>query len=316
MIHHFINLEDYSLEVLKSLLSAAHDIKRNRAKYEAAAPLKNKNIALIFEKPSTRTRVSFEVGIRQLGGNPVVLSSSELQLGRGETVADTARVMSRYVDMVMIRCFEHATLDEFAKYGTIPVINGLSNYSHPCQIMADIMTYGEHRGSITGKNIAWVGDCNNVLTSWIEAASIFKFHLRIACPKSLSPDAALLAKAKAKGADIFVTDRKEEAVTDADCVMTDTWISMGETNKEQRLKLLQDYRVTDALMERAKPDAVFMHCLPAHRGKEVTDEVIDGPQSIVWDEAENRLHVQKAIMLWCMGSLGAITADALDLDDF
>lgn len=314
--HHFIDLDQYSLEVLKSLFSAAHDIKHNRAKYEKHAPLKGKNIALIFEKPSTRTRVSFEAGIHQLGGNVITLSSNDLQLGRGETVADTARALSRYVDMVMIRCFEHKTLEEFAQFGTIPVINGLSNFSHPCQIMADIMTYGEHRGSISGKTVAWVGDCNNVLTSWIQAAGIFKFRIQIACPNGMCPDAKVVEKAKALGGQVIVTDKPEQAVIGADCVVTDTWISMGETNKEERLKMLKNYRVDEALMAKANSDAVFMHCLPAHRDKEVTTGVIDGPQSIVWDEAENRLHVQKAIMLWCMGVLGSTTADALDLDDF
>ena len=315
-IHHFLDLDQYDAETLTSLLSAAHDIKHNRQKYEDMAPLKGKNIGLIFEKPSTRTRVSFEVGIRQLGGNVITLLRDDIQLGRGETVADTARVLSRYVDMVMIRCHEHETLVEMAQCGTIPVINGLSNFSHPCQIMADIMTYGEHRGKIEGKTVAWVGDCNNVLNSWMQAAGIFKFKMQIASPAHLLPPADVMARMRKLGAEIMLTEKPAEAVKNADCVVTDTWVSMGETNKEMRTKLLRDYTVNEALMAGANPDAVFMHCLPAHRDEEVTAGVIDGPQSIVWDEAENRLHVQKAIMLWCMGKLGEHMADDLDLDNF
>jgi len=297
----FLDLDDCSPEMLNTLLKTASEIKKNPSLYNDK--LLGKTVALIFEKPSTRTRVSFEVGVRQLGGNVITLLRNDLQLGRGETVADTARVISRYVDMVMIRCYEHETLIEMAECGTIPVINGLSNYSHPCQIMADILTYQEHRGSIAGKKVAWVGDCNNVLTSWMQASGMFKFQMHVASPSKLLPPADVMEEVRALGANVTLGENAEEAVRDADCVVTDTWVSMGETNKEMRMKLLRDYTVNEALMNKAKPDALFMHCLPAHRDEEVTAEVIDGPQSVVWDEAENRLHAQKAIMLWCMGLL-------------
>lgn len=297
----FLDLDDCSPDMLNTLLKTASEIKKNPSLYNDK--LLGKTVALIFEKPSTRTRVSFEVGVRQLGGNVITLLRNDLQLGRGETVADTARVISRYVDMVMIRCYEHETLIEMAECGTIPVINGLSNYSHPCQIMADLMTYQEHRGSIAGKKVAWVGDCNNVLTSWMQASGMFKFEMHVASPVKLLPPADVMEEVRALGANVTLGENPEEAVKDADCVVTDTWVSMGETNKEMRMKLLRDYTVNAALMKHAKPDALFMHCLPAHRDEEVTAEVIDGPQSVVWDEAENRLHAQKAIMLWCMGIL-------------
>lgn len=297
----FLDLDDCSPDMLNTLLKTASEIKKNPSLYNDK--LLGKTVALIFEKPSTRTRVSFEVGVRQLGGNVITLLRNDLQLGRGETVADTARVISRYVDMVMIRCYEHETLIEMAECGTIPVINGLSNYSHPCQIMADLMTYQEHRGSIAGKKVAWVGDCNNVLTSWMQASGMFKFQMHVASPVKLLPPADVMEEVRALGANVTLGENPEEAVKDADCVVTDTWVSMGETNKEMRMKLLRDYTVNAALMKHAKPDALFMHCLPAHRDEEVTAEVIDGPQSVVWDEAENRLHAQKAIMLWCMGIL-------------
>ena len=297
--HHFLDLDDLKPEMLKKLLVVAGDIKKNPSNY--ADKIKGKTVALIFEKPSTRTRVSFEVGVRQLGGNVITLLRNDLQLGRGETVADTARVISRYVDMVMIRCYEHETLIEMSECGTIPVINGLSNYSHPCQIMADLLTYQEHRGDIAGKKVAWVGDCNNVLTSWMQASGLFKFKMHIASPSKLCPPADVMEEVRALGADITLSENADEAVKNADLVVTDTWVSMGETNKEMRMKLLRDYTVNDALMAKAKPDALFMHCLPAHRDEEVSASVIDGPQSVVWDEAENRLHVQKAIMLYFFG---------------
>ena len=298
---HFLDLDDYNSSVIKRLLVAAADIKKNPGKY--AEKIKCKTVALIFEKPSTRTRVSFEVGVRQLGGSVITLLRNDLQLGRGETVADTARVLSRYIDMVMIRCYEHETLIEMSECGSIPVINGLSNYSHPCQIMADLLTYQEHRGDIAGKKIAWVGDCNNVLNSWMQAAGILKFKMHIASPNKLLPPADIMDDMRKLGADITLGEDASEAVKGADLVITDTWVSMGETNKEMRMKLLRDYTVNDALMKKAKPDALFMHCLPAHRDEEVSASVIDGPQSVVWDEAENRLHVQKAIMLFCLGLL-------------
>jgi ornithine carbamoyltransferase len=268
----------------------------------AHKPLAGKTIALIFEKPSTRTRVSFEVAIRQLGGDVITLSSRDMQIGRGETIADTARVLSRYVDAVMIRTDAAAKLHEFAAAATVPVINGLTELSHPCQIMADILTFEEHRGSIAGQPIAWVGDGNNVATSFIEAAARFAFPLRLACPEGYLPKPDVLAWAKAEGADITVTQNPITAVTGAACVVTDTWLSMADSEDEStaRMAALSPYQVTPGLMSHARADAIFMHCLPAHRGEEVAADVIDGPQSVIFDEAENRLHAQKAILSWCL----------------
>jgi ornithine carbamoyltransferase len=254
---------------------------------------------MIFEKPSTRTRVSFEAGMQQLGGNVIVLTQNDTQLGRGETIADTARVLSRYVDVIMIRTSDPAKLHELAENATVPVINGLTDHSHPCQVMADLMTFEEHRGPVEGKIFAWSGDGNNVANSWVQAAAQFGFTLRIACPKDLAPLAQTVAWARQKGADLQITENPEEAADGADCVMTDTWVSMGHQARD-RHNLLAPFQVNRKLMARAKPSAVFMHCLPAHRGEEVTADVIDGPQSIVWDEAENRLHVQKGILAWCL----------------
>jgi len=264
--------------------------------------LAGKMLAVIFEKPSTRTRVSFEVGIRQLGGEPVVLESAGSQLGRGETVGDTARVLSRYVDAIMIRTTSEANLLEMAEHASVPVINGLTDRTHPCQLMADVMTFEEHRGPIAGKVVVWSGDGNNMASSWIHAAVRFGFELRLACPEQLSPPAEVLAWAKAEGGNIVVTSAVEEAVAGADCVVTDTWVSMGDEDGDSpnRHNLLRPYQVDDRLMALAKPEAIFMHCLPAHRGHEVTASVIDGPQSVVWDEAENRLHAQKGILYWCL----------------
>ncbi len=254
---------------------------------------------MIFEKPSTRTRVSFEVGMQQLGGNVVILQSSELQWGRGETVADTARVLSRYVDGIMIRTFGHETLKELAAHASVPVINGLTDRTHPCQLMADVLTFEEHMGPIAGKTIAWSGDGNNMASSWIHAAAKFDFTLNIACPEHLSPPAEILEWARQAGAKVNVSSDPRIAVRDADCVTTDTWISMGD-DEQDRHNLLAPFRVDADLMSQAKPNACFMHCLPVHRGEEVTAEVIDGPQSVVWDEAENRLHAQKAVLKWCL----------------
>jgi ornithine carbamoyltransferase len=265
----------------------------------AEKPLDGKVLALIFEKPSTRTRVSFESGMKRLGGDVVVLNGSDLQLGRGESVADTARVLSRYVDCIMIRTFSEATLHELAENATVPVINGLTDQSHPCQLMADIMAFEEHRGPIKDKVIAWSGDGNNMAVSWIQAAVQFDFVLRIACPQELMPPQEVLAWARAKGGRIEVTQDPAAAAAAADAVVTDTWVSMGDDDSN-RHNLLAPYRVDQALMDHAKPEAVFLHCLPAHRGEEVTAEVIDGPQSIVFDEAENRLHSQMAILSWCL----------------
>jgi ornithine carbamoyltransferase len=258
-------------------------------------------LAMIFEKPSTRTRVSFEVGMRQLGGGTIILNTADSQLGRGETIADTARVLSRYVDAIMIRTNQRQKLEDLARYATVPVINGLTDSSHPCQIMADVMTLQEKKGPVANTVVAWSGDGNNVAASWIHAAVRFGFELRLACPEQLPPPQAALDWAQREGGRVRVTTNPEEAVAGADCVVTDTWVSMGVEASVNRHNLLAPYRVDERLMAAAKPDAIFMHCLPVHRGEEVTAGVIDGPQSVVWDEAENRLHVQKGILAWCLG---------------
>jgi ornithine carbamoyltransferase len=255
---------------------------------------------MIFDKPSTRTRVSFDVAMRQLGGEAITLTGQEMQLGRGETIADTARVLSRYVDAIMIRTLDHDTLTELARYATVPVINGLTRRSHPCQALADVMTFEERRGPISGKTVAWTGDSNNVLASWMQAAERFEFRLRVATPPELAPKKWLLDWMKSSSAKIELGSDPEEAVKGCDCIVTDTWVSMGDKDGQRRHNLLKRYQVNARLMSRAKPDAIFMHCLPAHRGDEVTDEVIDGPQSVVFDEAENRLHAQKGILAWCL----------------
>ena len=273
-----------------------------QARGVSSRPLAGKTLALIFEKPSTRTRVSFEVGMRQLGGDVIVLSGAEMQLGRGETAADTARVMSRYVDAIMLRTARTSKLRELAEFATIPVINGLTDTSHPCQLMADVLTFEEHRGPIAGQLIAWCGDGNNVARSWIEAAVRFGFTLRLATPDSLRPPDELVAWARAQGGTIELTGDPAAAVKDARCVVTDAWVSMSDDPGTHRHNLLAPYRVTEALMDKAAQDAIFMHCLPAHRGEEVTEEVIDGPRSVVFDEAENRLHAQKGILAWVLGA--------------
>ncbi len=263
-------------------------------------PLTGKTLAMIFEKHSTRTRVSFEVAMKQLGGDAVMLTHSDSQMGRGEPIKDTARVLSRYVDAIMIRTTEQSKLEELARYSSVPVINGLTDQSHPCQIMADVMTLEEYKGDLAAQIVAWTGDGNNVATSWIHAAARFGFELRLACPEEYQPAPSILAWAAGEGARVFVTTDPVEAVSGASCVVTDTWVSMGVEASVTRNALLQPYRVDEALMERAAADAIFMHCLPAKRGEEVTGEVIDGPQSVVWDEAENRLHAQKGILVWCL----------------
>ncbi len=295
---HFLDLDRLDAETLRRILEKGSAFKHGEG---APAPLAGRTLALIFEKPSSRTRVSFEVAMRQLGGDVVVLNESDSQLGRGETVADTARVLSRYVDAVMIRTDAHDKLEELAAHASVPVINGLTDDSHPCQIMADIMTFEEHLGAIEGRTIAWCGEGNNVARSWIHAAQRFSFALRLACPSALSPPADVLEWAAAEGAAVTLTDDPAQAVAGADCVVTDTWVSMGQADADQRRCMLEPYRVDAALMEMAKDDALFMHCLPAHRGDEVADAVIDGPHSVVWDEAENRLHAQKGILAWCLG---------------
>ncbi len=299
---HFLDLTEMPVEELRNMLALSSRMKKTLKSNEPAKkPLEGKVLAMIFDKPSTRTRVSFDVGMRQLGGEAIMLTGTEMQLGRGETIADTARVLSRYVDAIMIRILSHEALLELAAHATVPVINGLTRRSHPCQVMADVMTFEEHRGSIEGRTVAWTGDDNNVLASWAHAAERFKFRLNVATPPQLSPGKPMKDFIRATKADIHLGHDPDVAVKNADCVITDTWVSMGDKDGEHRHNLLKPYQVNSKLMSLAKPEAIFMHCLPAHRGEEVTDEVIDGPQSVVFDEAENRLHAQKGILAWCFG---------------
>ena len=298
---HFLDLIEIPVNELRGMIEQSRAMKRVKRDGGAAdRPLAGKTLAMIFDKPSTRTRVSFDVAMRQLGGDVVMLTGQEMQLGRGETIADTARVLSRYVDAIMIRILNHESLIELASHATVPVINGLTRLSHPCQVMADVMTFEEHKGPIKGHTVAWTGDANNVLSSWMHAAKSFDFRLKVATPPELKPDGKIVAWAKLSGAAIEIGQDPEEAVTAADCVVTDTWVSMGDKDGERRHNVLKPYQVNARLMARANPGAIFMHCLPAHRGDEVTDEVIDGPQSVVFDEAENRLHAQKGILAWCL----------------
>ncbi len=297
---HFLDLHDFDAATLRQMLDGGRGFKRRPA--AGRGLLDGKTLALVFEKPSTRTRVSFELAMRQLGGEVVHLSASELQLGRGETVADTARVLSRYVDAIMLRTDNVARLREMAGAATVPVINGLTNMSHPCQLMADMMTFEEHRGPIAGQVVAWVGDGNNVACSWIEAAARFGFTLRIATPDGLRPPERLVEWARGQGARIELSDDPAAAVAGARCVVTDAWVSMSDDPASNRHNLLAPYAVTEALMARAAADAIFMHCLPAHRGEEVSAAVIDGPQSVVFDGAENRLHAQKGILAWSLAA--------------
>ena len=299
-VRHFLDLHDFDSATLRKILDVAVGFKR--AGGATSRPLAGKTLALIFEKPSTRTRVSFEVGMRQLGGEVVILSGKDSQLERGESVADTARVLSRYVDAIMLRTDKASKLQEMAEYATVPVINGLTEASHPCQLMADVMTFEEHLGPIVGQVVAWCGDGNNVARSWIEAAVRFGFTLRLATPEGLSPPADLVAWARAQGGTIELTNDPAVAVAGARCVVADTWVSMSDDPNESRHNMLAPYRVTSRLMSQAAPDALFMHCLPAHRGEEVDADVIDGPQSVVFDEAENRLHAQKGVLAWVMGA--------------
>ena len=293
---HFLDIDQFDSAELRGILDVGIAYKNGRRD----RPLVGKNLAMIFEKPSTRTRVSFEVAMRQLGGDAIYLNTADSQLGRGETIADTARVLSRYVDVIMIRTNRPQKLDELAQYATVPVINGLTDASHPCQIMADVMTLQEKKGPLIGRIVAWSGDGNNVAASWIHAGVRFGFELRLACPEALSPRPGLLDWARREGGRVTLTTEPREAVAGADCVVTDTWVSMGDQAGNRR-NLLVPYRVDEVLMAHAKPDAIFMHCLPVKRGEEVTAGVVDGPQSVVWDEAENRLHAQKGILTWCLG---------------
>jgi len=301
-LRHFLDLTEIPVAELRGMIETSRAMKdrQKRDRANAAKPLAGKTLAMIFDKPSTRTRVSFDVAMRQLGGDVVMLTGQEMQLGRGETIADTARVLSRYVDAIMIRILNHEALIELAQHATVPVINGLTRLSHPCQVMADVMTFEEKKGSIRGHTVAWTGDANNVLSSWIHAAKSFDFRLQVATPPELKLERKIAAWARQSGAAIEFGHDPEAAVADADCVVTDTWVSMGDKDGESRHNLLKPYQVNARLMAQAKPDAIFMHCLPAHRGDEVTDDVIDGPQSVVFDEAENRLHAQKGILAWCL----------------
>jgi ornithine carbamoyltransferase len=301
---HFLDLSDFSGSDLRGLLDRSAALKSRRRKGEPPAdrPLAGKILAMVFDKPSTRTRVSFDVAMRELGGEAILLTGQEMQLGRGETIADTARVLSRYVDAIMIRILDHDTLLELAANATVPVINGLTKSSHPCQVMADVLTFEEHKGSIGGRTIAWSGDVNNVLASWVHAAGRLDFKLNVATPRELAERHTLQSWAARTGAEVEITGDPFEAVRDADAIVTDCWVSMGDEGEGSRHNLLAPYQVNARLMAAGRRDPIFMHCLPAHRGEEVTDEVIDGPRSVVFDEAENRLHAQKGILAWCLGA--------------
>ena len=297
---HFLDLSEIPAKELRRMIELARTFKKSRRSLSAKKPLEGRTLAMVFDKPSTRTRVSFYVAMRELGGNVITLTGEEMQLGRGETVADTARVLSRYVDVIMIRTLDHTMVAELAEHATVPVINGLTKLSHPCQVMADVFTFEEKKGSIRGRTVAWSGDANNVLASWVHAAARFDFALKVATPKEHGPRPALREWARQSGAAITFLRDPEEAAANADCIVTDTWVSMGDRDGRKRHNVFKPYQVNAALMKLAKRDAIFMHCLPAHRGEEVTDDVIDGPQSIVFDEAENRLHAQKGILAWCL----------------
>ena len=307
-MRHFLNLSDAGGDAIAAMLNDAIERKKARQGWpkgqaDADAPLAGQTLAMVFEKNSTRTRTSFEMAMKQLGGDSIFMASGQMQLGRGETIADTARVLSRYVDAIMIRTDDHDKVSELAHYASVPVINGLTDLSHPCQIVADLLTVMEHGKALPGLELAWLGDGNNVLNSVVEAAGLFKFNLRIAVPEGYESDGSFIEIAKAAGANITLTRDAREAVAGADVVVTDTWVSMGQEHAHNKMAAMMPYQVNERLMPMAKSDAVFLHCLPAHRGEEVTDVVIDGPQSLIWDEAENRLHAQKSILLWCLGKL-------------
>jgi ornithine carbamoyltransferase len=309
MTRHFLNLSDAGGDAIAAIIADAIDRKAARAGLpkgtpDKDAPLAGRTLAMVFEKNSTRTRVSFDMAIRQLGGTSLILDAGTTQLGRGETVADTARVLGRMADAIMIRTDDHMKVEEMAAHAGVPIINGLTDLSHPCQIVADLMTVIEHGLALPGSQWAWLGDGNNVLHSIIEAAGLMKFDVRIGCPTGYEPSPMFIAEAVKFGASIKLSQDPAEVVKDADVVVTDTWISMGQAHAEEKLAAMMPYQVTEALMAQAKPDARFLHCLPAHRGEEVVDGVIDGPRSVIWDEAENRLHAQKSILLWAFGLLG------------
>ena len=309
MTRHFLNLSDAGGDAIAAMIADAIDRKAARkglskGRADADAPLAGHTLAMIFEKNSTRTRVSFDMAIRQLGGTSLILDGATSQLGRGESIADTARVLSRMVDAIMIRTDDHAKIEEMAHHATVPVINGLTDLSHPCQIMADLLTVVEHGLALPGSQWAWLGDGNNVLHSILEAAGLLKFDVRVAVPEGYEPDQAFIAQAQAAGAGVTLTRDPVTAVAGADVVVTDTWISMGQAHADEKLKAMMPYQVTPALMAHARPGAHFLHCLPAHRGEEVAHDVIDGPQSLIWDEAENRIHAQKSVLLWAAGRLG------------
>ena len=304
----FLDIHKTDPADLRQILDQASAMKTARAGRLRGAPdddqpLKDRMVALIFEKPSTRTRVSFDVGVRQMGGQTMLLSGAEMQLGHGETIADTARVLSRYVDLIMIRTFDESVLMEMAEYADVPVINGLTDRTHPCQIMADVLTFEEHRGPIAGKKVVWSGDGNNVCSSFLHAAAQFGFDLTFTGPAQLDPEDEFVGLARKAGRKITIERDPYKAVEGADLIVADTWVSMhdSQSTKERRHNMLRPYQVNEELMAHAKPDALFMHCLPAHREEEVTSAVMDGPHSVIWDEAENRLHAQKAIMRWCLG---------------
>ena len=310
MTRHFLNLTDAGGDAIAAMLNDAIDRKAARRSWpkgqaDADAPLAGRVLAMVFEKNSTRTRVSFDIAMRQLGGSALILDAGTTQLGRGETIADTARVLSRMVDAIMLRTDDHAKVEELARYASVPVINGLTDLSHPCQIMADLLTVIEHGKALPGLEVAWLGDGNNVLNSIVEAAGLMKFNVRIGVPEGYESDSGMIEAARLSGADIRIVRDPIEAVRGADVIVTDTWISMGQAHAEAKLSAMEPYQVNDALIANAKSDALFLHCLPAHRNEEVTDSVIDGPRSVVWDEAENRLHVQKALMEYLLlGRIG------------
>lgn len=308
MIRDFLNLSDAGGDTIAAMINDAIDRKAARRAWpkgraDADAPLAGHTLAMIFEKNSTRTRVSFDMAMRQLGGSALIMEAGSTQIGRGETIADTARVLSRMVDAIMIRTDDHAKIEELAHYADVPVINGLTDLSHPCQIVADLLTVVEHGHALPGLQLAWLGDGNNVANSLIEAAGLMKFTIRIGGPKGYEPDAGFIERARAAGGEVILTSDPREAVAGAQVVVTDTWVSMGQAGGDVHVAAMQPYQVDAALMAAADPKATFLHCLPAHRGEEVTDEVMDGPQSAVWDEAENRIHAQKSVLLWALGKL-------------